>query len=191
VSLFLNGSADEYASAENVNTGSTNVGRIRLHGSIDVDDMYVASDDVPLGDCYVRTRTPDADGNHEDWATDDASPDSYARVDDGTSHDGDTTHIASATPGDQSTFGYPELTDEGVTVHAVAVNIVARKTDAGERTLAPLVRHDGSTITGATMAGLSTDYLALQAIYDANPETTEDWTLEDLNASEFGVEVIA
>jgi hypothetical protein len=195
VTLRLDGV--DYATAENVNTGSTDVAMLTLRSyactsfvrRTDFDDLYVASVDTPLGDCIVRTRLPDADGNDEDWTPDDGD-DGAARVDDPTSHDGDTSYVASATVGDQSTYAYLPITDEDVEVHAVAVSIAARKTDGGTRTLAPLVRHDGTTVTGPTGPGLSTDYLVQQTVYDVNPETTEDWTLGTVSASEFGVEVI-
>jgi hypothetical protein len=111
----------------------------------------------------------------------------YTAVDDPFSHDSDTSYIASATPGDRQTFDFPNLGTTG-TVRAVQITTMARKDDAGTRTLASVVRR-GTTNYDGTAVPLSASYIAVDYVYEQDPSTSAAWTVTNIDAGEFGVKV--
>jgi hypothetical protein len=111
----------------------------------------------------------------------------YSAVDDPVSNDADLSYISSSTPGDRQTFDFPDLGTTG-TVKAVQITAVARKDDAGTRTLAPVVRR-GTTNYDGTGTPLSASYVAVGNVYEQDPSTSAAWLVSGIDAGEFGIKV--
>ena len=96
----------------------------------------------------------------------------------------DTTYGSSTTPGNRSDVVIADIS--GFTVlNAVKTNTIARKDDAGARTLSSTVRQSGVYYDSAASALLST-YLGYPQIYNAQPATGA-WDVTAFNATEWGV----
>lgn len=176
---------------------STSVRQIALIGDRNVmpdsteykfDDLYVTDASSPnallLGDSHVRTIYPIADGAHT-GLTPNAGTTHWTQVDE-TSPDDDGTYVGSDVVGNRDSYDYQTLLP-GADVKGVQVNLYARKTDAGTRTVAPVVRSAGTSYVGAAQP-LSTSYIDRTAIYDIDPADGA-WTIASVNAAEFGAEV--
>ena len=66
--------------------------------------------------------------------------------------------------------------------------MMASKTDAAARSIAPVIRHSGSNNVGSNIA-LATNTLWYAQVYETNPGTSSGWTKSDVDAAEFGVKV--
>jgi len=195
VELRINGSSTPDILATGLNTGTTNVDGIRLGGDYsgyhDHDDLYLVdtSGSAPtntfLGEVKIETIRPTSDGTNTAWVN------GYANVDDSTSHDDDSTIISSFTPGEKETYGLADLATATGTVFAVQTNLVARKDNAGAKTIAPVIRTGGTDYDGTTTAGLSSSYLDYRQLYDRVDPSGADWTIATVNAMEAGVKEVA
>lgn len=177
--------------ADTYNTGNVSANVVALGYSTMTyywvfDDLYMLNGatytdaDYP-GDCRVTTSLPNASGNYGQWTG------AYTDVDDATPDD-DTTYLADSTGGNKSTFPVVDITGVGI-VKAVQVNLVARKDDAGARSIAAVARNGTTDVVGATQA-TATSYVDYREILLDKPGGT-GWTLADVNASEFGVDTVA
>ena len=199
VEVRLNGLGTTEASATGVNTGASNVDTIILGSLISTagifDDMYVCdtSGSAPtndfLGDYRVETLITTAEGANTAWTANTGTK--AGAVDDATSYDSDTTYILDSTPGDRETFTIASLAVGTGTVFAVQTNLVARKDDAGARTIAPVIRTGGVNYDGTTTAGLSTSYLDYTQLYDRLDPAGSAWSIATVNAMEVGVKEVA
>jgi hypothetical protein len=113
----------------------------------------------------------------------------YAMVDDVPS-DGDATYVSSGTVGAIDTYRTPTATFAG-TVKGLKVGVTARKDDAGNRSVGIVIGDGVDPVTqlGANFA-LTTVYTRqVTAVMEINPLTGNPWTLADIQADEFGLEV--
>jgi len=195
VELRINGTTVDITTAASLNTGSSNLDAVQLGNvsgtNFDYDDVYVVdtSGSAPtntwLGDSRVETLAPDGNGASTAWTG------VYTDIDDSTSHDSDTTYINSSTPGDRETATLSDLAVGTGTVYAVQANVVARKDDAGSRTIAPVLRISGTNYDGTTTAGLGTDYTDYTQLYDRLDPVGNAWSIATVNAMEAGVKEVA
>jgi hypothetical protein len=193
VELRLNGASTAECSATGVNTGASNIDNVLIAGTsgfTDHDDTYVVdtSGSSPtntfLGDARVETSYPTANGANTAWTG------AFGDVDDASPND-DTDYISSSTPGDRETYTITDISVSTGVVYAVQTNLVARKDDAGVRTIAPVIRISGTDYDGTTTAGLSTSYLGYQQIYDRLDPSGAAWSIATVNAMEAGVKEVA
>jgi hypothetical protein len=75
-------------------------------------------------------------------------------------------------------------------IFGVQVNMVARKDDAGGRTLRSLTRISSTDYEGMSQ-NIGTDYRDYRQIIEQNPNTSATWTESDINGAEFGYKVQA
>lgn len=158
-----------------------------------VDDIYMCDtsetiNNTFLGDCRVTLWVPTQDGAHKDF-TPSAGTSHYAMVDDMPS-DGDATYVSSGTVGAIDTYRAPMATFAG-TVKGLRVGITARKDDAGDRSVGIVIGDGVDPVTqiGGNIA-LTTVYTRQTTpIMEINPLTGSPWTLADIQADEFGLEV--
>jgi hypothetical protein len=181
----LSGSADTRAGSNNY------ANRVRLFGRDEAttagnqfDDWFVADDDF-RGDRKILTVFPAADVQSDFGPS--AGSDNYANVDDNPP-DADSTYNESSTPGAADLFTNVALaTANGI--DCVQVNIVAKKTDTTDFDM-NLVAKSGATTSDGTAAVVnSTDYANYARILETDPDTGVAWTLEGLNAAQFGPKV--
>ena len=150
------------------------------------DDYWI--DDAQFhGDCRVKTFLPDSDSTtHTDFVRSTGSND-YECVDESPPND-DTDYIYANVAADKSTFGFSTGTLR--TVEGIQVNNYARKDDAGDRTIRPIVRSNGADYNGTTK-DLSAQYLFFNDIWETDPDDAGVWTQTKLEAAEFGLEIVA
>jgi hypothetical protein len=113
----------------------------------------------------------------------------FATVDDA-AQDGDTSYLLGTAAGQKSTFAFEDTAANVVSVKGVQLVTVARKDDAGVRTMAPVVRSGGTDYVGTTVAPGTTYAPALQ-VYETNPATSAAWTKSGVDGAEFGVQVVS
>lgn len=172
------------------NAGIDNVGVL-------IDDLYLLDDtdsgvagapnDDFLGDVRVESIFPDDNGNSSQFLGSDAdSTDNYLLVDEVDSDD-DTTYVESSTVGEKDTYSFGDLTATAGTVYGLSVFPWARKTDAGTRTICSVARLGTSEDDSADKA-LAANYTYYPDIREADPDGNQ-WTISNVNASEFGQKV--
>ena len=183
------------ATANSVVFGTT-VGSVFLSRTVLIDDIYildgtagvVAGDNDFLGDVRVDSLLPTADGTTNSWTP--SAGDNYAAVDEA-APDGDTTYVSSGTVNQIDTYAMGDLGTTPEKIWAVQTGFVARKEDAGVRTVAPVLRGTDGDKFG-TARGVGLDYAAYHEVHEQNPlDTPEDWTETTVNSIEIGVKLIA
>lgn len=159
------------------------------------DDLYLLDTSASpnndyLGDCHVETLFPNADGDHSDW-TPDTGIVHFSRVNEktGTFPDGDTSYVKASTVGNKDTWEYDDLTITSGTVFGLQTNLYIRKYDTNLRQARALARPTTTDYHGSTHT-VASGYVDFTDIFDTNPETAVAWTVSDVNAGEWGVEVV-
>lgn len=159
--------------------------------TVRIDDLYIcngagsAYNDF-LGDIRVETLRPNGNGNSSDFVGSDAnSTDNYQLVDESSYSSADYVQSASANDMDLYTFG--DMAHTTGAVKGVMAHGVMSKTDTGDRTARLLGRTGGTNYSGPTET-LTTSDLSYKKVWEKNPNTTNDWSISEVNAAEFGVE---
>lgn len=185
-----NGSSDTKNGGTGVCTNTQYAGTTGASTHLDVDDIWWSGTATDFqGDVRAIGQLCNADGASTAWTASAGSD--YQCVDDATP-DGDTTYISSATPGDRFTGAWPALpVASGAAVSGVMVRNIARKDDAGTRTIASVIRRGGTNYDGTTTANLSTSYQAYEQFYVQDPSTAAAWTVANVDAGEYGVKCVA
>lgn len=137
-----------------------------------------------LGDVYVQTLYPRADGDYTDW-TPLTGSDHFAMVDE---HqiDGDGSYVYDTNVGDKDSYYLDFLSAS--TIYAAQLNVGARKGDGALRQIQPLIRQSATDYNGTT-ATLSTNYVFYSWLMGEDP-TSSPWTDTTINGDQFGMEVI-
>jgi len=179
----------------NAGNATANVVRLGQGGGTcqtDFDDIYIfdATGTVNTdfaGDCRVQAVLPTGAGATTAWTPSAGS--NFACVDDAPPN-ADTDYVSSATAGQTDTYAFGDLAVASGTVKAVQATAVARKDDAGSRSLALVARPGGTDRLGATQ-GVSSSYAGITEVWNTNPDTAAPWTVAETNASQFGQRLIA
>ncbi len=157
------------------------------------DDVYIcngagsAPNNTFLGDVRVRTLMPTGNGNSSQLVGSDSnSTDNYALVDEVPPDTAD--YVGSATTGDKDTYAAANLAEVTGTVFGVQQLAYALKTDAGSRSLATVVRSNGTDYDSSDLA-LATTVQYIRSLRETDPDTAAAWTIAGVNAAEFGVKV--
>lgn len=166
---------------------------------IRVDDLYIADDSGAinndfLGDCRVDTLIATSDSIAEfDTAT--PSANHFENVDE-IPVDEDTSYNETPTNGDRDIFGMSNLPVHPVPSVVLAVqpwSYCKNQNDSGD-TSCRLKTQPVSTIFNQDPQGVSAeDWKVLKSqleIYENNPETGVPWLEAEVNASNFGMEVV-
>jgi hypothetical protein len=157
-----------------------------------LDDLFLldTTGSAPLndyiGDVRVSTLFPTSDSSVAFTPASGGS--NYLMVDDGATVDGDTTYASGSSVGDKDLMGFEDLSFTPATVHAVRVGSVARKTDAGVRSLCAVAK-SGATELDGTGVGLSTSYAVIGHTYLVDPATSTTWTASAVNSLVAGYKV--
>jgi hypothetical protein len=119
-----------------------------------------------LGDCVVECLLPQTGNGDLTDFTPSTGTDHGAMVDENPPND-DTDYTTGDTAGQQDCYQYPSLALTGA-ILGIQTNLYAKKTDAGARTVAPIVRLGSTTYVGVAVAP-ATSYSYLTAIRELNP----------------------
>lgn len=157
----------------------------------DFDDHYCldttgATNNSFLGDVRVQAIYPTGAGNYTQWTP--LSGSNYQNVDENPATD-DTDYNYSGTAAQKDSFVFGDVTPTTGTVYGVLVNLVARKDDAGARSLRSLIRLS-STDANATAQTIGSSYANYQFVHETKPGSGS-FSISDINSSEFGYEITA
>lgn len=166
--------------------GSNNAGL-----NIDIDDLVIwdtsgATNNDFLGPIRVKAILPDGAGASTDFTPSAGS--NFQNVDD-TLTDGDSTYNAESTPGDHDTYTYAAVGLTG-TVRAVQTNLMVRSNGAGSETIRPKIRISAVDYNGTTV-GVTTTYSDSREVHQVSPATAVAWTVAEIDAAEFGIELVS
>lgn len=156
-----------------------------------MDDVYVCDTSGTLnkdflGDVTIKTVFPNADGTYTQF-TPSTGTAHWSLVDE-TTNNGDTDYVSSATVGNRDTYNFTDLSS--VNVLAAQLHTIVKKEAAGDTVQVNTVCKSGATVTTGTKVAPGTSYQLLSSsILETDPNTGSAWTLTNLNAAEFGVEV--
>ena len=142
-----------------------------------------------LGDVRVVTLRPNADTAQADF-TPSAGSTHYSLVAEAPDDDGDATYVESGTVGHKDLYGYQDLIGTPAAIMAVQLATVARKDDAGSRSLRGVLKSGTTTANGATRV-LGSSYALYDDRFEVDPATGTAWTKGGIDALEAGVEVVA
>lgn len=161
--------------------------------SWDIDDLYVldttgsAPTNTFLGDSRVYASLPSGAGTTTQFTPSTGS--NYQNVDEATPDD-DTTYNVDSTAGHKDTFAMADLPSSAATVYATQELTLARKDDAGTRTLRQVIRSGGTDYEGSDVA-VPDGYNYARAIRETNPNTAAAWSGAEIDAMEAGYKVQA
>lgn len=160
-----------------------------------IDDVYICDGSGSvnndfLGDCRVDACFPNGNGNSSQFVGSDGnSTDNYALVDEA-SMNSDTDYVESSTVSDKDTYAVSNLSHSPTDIFGIQINLFAKKSDAGIRSIQPVIRSGGADTDG-TARVLSTDYTDETEVFEADPDTAAAWTESGFNSAEFGAKVAA
>ena len=194
IHCYLDG-IQEFSTASNLDTQNGGTGIINAftptsnnNRTIQVDDIYIRSATAGetqktsfLGDVRVSGLLPTGAGNSAQFTPSAGS--NYQNVDD-TAADGDSTYNESSTLNHIDSFVFADLPSTG-TVYAVQSQVMARKTDAGTRSVASVYRISSTNYVGIDNT-LSVDYNYEIDLKELSPATAAAWTVSEINSAEFG-----
>ena len=198
IEVRVNGNPTPALSLTGLNTGTAS-DQVELagggSGTRDISAWYfVAVDATAPNDFlgHIRYAAGQASGNGNSSqlvGSDSDSTDNYLLVDDPPlTHDSDATYVQSGTVGEKDTYTMPNLPTPPLTIIAVCPLLIAKKTDAGTRSIVPVVRSGGADYDGdPAFLGLSYDTFKQAFLLDPNGDIA--WTESAVNAMETGVKV--
>jgi hypothetical protein len=157
------------------------------------DDLYLcdssgsAHNTGPIGDKKIVIMIPNGAGNEtqfsvvgesDNWQAVSQNPPLY-----------DSAYVSSTTIGDEDTYTLSTPATAFTAVDAIAVTVLARKDDAGDRTISAGIGN-GTTQAYGTAYGLGADYTYAQTIFDGeNPLTSAAFTPTDLTTLEAALKI--
>lgn len=151
------------------------------------DDVYIHTDTL-LGDSRVIFQAPNADdASFKTWTP--STGTSHVAMIHDSSTDDDSTYNKSNNPGNIDLYSFAPFTPTGY-IAALKHTYIARKDDAGPRTIADVIRSAGNNYIGASQA-LAISYIPYPIIFETDPATGLPWTTAGVNAAELGVKVIS
>jgi hypothetical protein len=154
-----------------------------------VDDLYVMDTSGTLnnsfsGDLAVQCIYPVSDSGTSYWTPSSGSA-GYAMVNENPP-DGDTTYISSSTFNNYDDFAFTTVSSSVGNILAVQLNTTARKDNEGTRALQPRV----SGVVAGNDIYLGDAYLNYVTPFDENPTTLTGWSVTEINASTFGIDLV-
>lgn len=166
-------------------------------GNVRWDDMYVCDDTGAInndfkGDSQIRGGLPNGAGDVQQWTpgtgvthhtlVDDAA----TGVTDGTDNNNDDTN------GHKDLYDFQDLTAVNGNIYGVMLMSQLAMNAAGSRTLKHVYRDIANVeYNPANFVVSSTTYTEFQDIMENNPISAVAWTESDINAAQFGVEVVS
>jgi hypothetical protein len=159
---------------------------------VGMDDLYVADDSGSvnnnfLGIVKVETLLPQTGNGTNTGFTPSTGSDRGALVDENPPNT--TDYNTGTTAGQKDTYNYPALSLSG-NVLGVQTNLYTIKTDAGARTVAPVVRIGATDYDGTTVSPLTT-YSYFSELRELNPNSGVAWTTTDVGNLEAGMKVVS
>ena len=162
-------------------------------GDFFLDDVYLCNgagtvNNTLLGPIAVEALYPSGNGNYSQLVGSDGnSTDNYLLVDENPDPSG-TDYVGSPTDGNKDTYLFADLSVPTAVIPGVEVRMWAAKSDVNPKSLRRVHRRGGVDSTGADIA-LADTYTSYPEVLELDPNGSVPWTVANLNASEWGVEV--
>jgi hypothetical protein len=163
-----------------------------------VDDMYVLDDSGTknndlIGDQQIGLIMPASDGDFTDWTP--STPGPHFSLVNEIPPDGDASYVWAVAPTVMAPFPIDcyhfQTVDPTRKIAAIQTNIIARKSDTGNRALSVLTRFGGSnSVADSGGRYVNETYIDYRNCFDVNPLTTSPWTPADVNATQWGYQLI-
>ena len=194
IELRLNGEATGivFDNPTGLNTGGSDITSVGIGpnktNSVKIDNVFFGDDFH--GEVYSVLCNPSADSSVQFTPS---AGSNYACIDED-AQNGDTDYVESSTVGHKDLYAFEDVATSGVVIQVVALTTVARKDDAGGRTLTPIAKQD-STEYDQTTVTLATAYPAVNNtastnVFSAAPDA-QAWTPTIFNAMTWGFKVEA
>lgn len=160
--------------------------------SLDMDDIMIVPTTTYLGDSAGYAINPDGDGNSSQW-TPQTGPNNYTNIDDPNGAPNDADYVQSGTNGQKDLYTYTDLPATGLgTIHFLMVAQRVALDISGTRTVKTKFRESGgSEGDGGTFSVNSTMTAERMDAMNQNPVGPKAWTKADIDAGEFGIEVVS
>lgn len=193
------GSTNAWANKVVIGDRSNNQGSLITY---DYDDFYwldtttgLGNAGNPLGDCRVVTLLPSGNSGdtsgHDQWTQVGGTPGSFWTSVNEATPDGDSSYVSSLTVNQIENFTHPAMPAAVSTIYGVQFDLIARKDDVGNHTIAPTQRNSTTDSVGATSSQLTSTYVNQISVAENSLQTGSAWTISEVNASEFGVKLIS
>lgn len=155
-----------------------------------VNDTAGAVNNGIAGSYRIYCRRPTGAGNYADWTP--SASTNVSNVDDAQGNDGDGTYNSDSTAGHRDSFQFGAVPWTSGTIASICHRLVARKDDAGVRSIAPMQRQSGADQDGTTQV-VTTAYAGYRQILETNPSTSAAYTTAEMRATspEFGYKEVA
>jgi hypothetical protein len=161
-----------------------------------VDDLYVTDGtgvlNTFLGDVSIGLIMPAVDGDFTQWTP--SSGGVHFSLVNEVPPDGDASYVWTVAP---SVPPYPidcyhfQPVDLTRTIIAIQTNIIARKSDTGNRALSLITRFGGANnVADPSGRYVNETYIDYRNCFDVNPLTTNPWTPTDVNNTQWGYQLI-
>lgn len=165
--------------------------------NVDFDDYYICDNagsvnNTFLGDIRVAGILPSGAGTNTNLTIGGSSPagTNFGSVNENPEN-GDVTYVTSNVVSTYDTYTYGSLPASASQILAVVSTPVARKDDAGARSLSTRIRSGGTEADSPTSAPLTTTYRIPEIIMELNPVTGIAWSVANVNAVQAGPKIAA
>lgn len=199
IRIRKDGSATDTFSATGLNTRATansyitnfSLGSSGVNAAVYYDDVLVldssgSTANTWTGDVRCYSLAPTGAGSATDFAVTGAATNWQANTQ--IPADGDTSYTSSATLNAHDLFAMGDLTTTPAAIIGVVQRVVAKKSDAGTRSLQCELK-SGTTTSQGSSASLGTTYGGINKIWETDPDTGSAWTASAVNALEAGYKV--
>jgi hypothetical protein len=179
------------------NAGIAEVGKIAI-GNVSsssigtyFDDLYICDNtgsapyDSFLGDNYVDTVLPDADGDVNDWAANTGNR--YQAVDDPADMDDETTYVYESVNESKQLFSLGSLSTALGSILAAQLLTCGRKDSSPPVNVRPLFRTSGDVDYEGGLKSLADNYTAQIQMWELNPDDSQAWEPTDIDNGQFGM----
>jgi hypothetical protein len=140
----------------------------------------------------IDTLRPTAETAQIDF-TPESGVDNSAMVDDPAQHDYDSTNNESDTAAHEDRFTTADVVPDNAFGDALAVDVVSMVKDGadlGTRTMRSRIFEGATVGNGATLTLTESDWQQITGLFNLNPDTGLVWTYAEIEAAEFGYEII-
>jgi hypothetical protein len=139
-----------------------------------------------LGNQRIVALRPDSAGDSTDWTPNTGA--NYAAVDE-TDPDGDTTYVESGTPADKDLYDFDDISGMTDDIRGVQSVIICRETDTETFSIYMPMKSTTENQGSSQVIGTQS-YVSRLRVMEENPVTTNQWTIAEVNAAQFGIELL-
>jgi len=157
-----------------------------------IDDFYVLDDtgsynNMFLGDIRVSALFPNSDGAVQ-WAVSTTGL-NYEMINE-TLPNSDQDYTETSSPSRTDALHMTNLSVNSAYIFGVYTLIEARKNNAGDRNIRPIITTNGSTYVGSSRP-INTDYQYWEEVFERNPVQATSWSIADVNSFQVGYELVS